>query len=355
MTRTIVESKTRTTVIGFDQPFCVIGERINPTGRKKLAAELEAGDFSTVEKDALEQVACGAAVLDVNAGVVYNSNPNPNETEPPLMQKLIALVQGLVDIPLCIDSSVPAALEAGLETCEGRPLLNSVTGEEERLEHVLPLVKKYNVPVVAISNDDTGISENPDVRFEVAKKIVERAADFGIPAHDIVVDPLVMPIGAMATAGQQVFALVRRLRQELGVNTTCGASNVSFGLPNRHGINKAFLPMAITAGMTSAIMNPVQPGISDTKLEERLAALRALGIPVPEKESLDLDALAVLLGMGRRRPTPSSEMEAIRAANMLMNNDPHGAAWIHFNKPAAGEDAGGGRGRREGRRRRAVA
>jgi len=311
MTRTVVESKTRTAIIGFDQPFCVIGERINPTGRKKLAAELEAGDFSTVEADALEQVACGATMLDVNAGVVYNSNPNPNETEPPLMKKMIELVQGLVGVPLCIDSSVPGALKAGLETCQGRPLLNSVTGEEERLEAILPLVKKYNVPVVAISNDDTGISEDPDVRFAVAKKIVERAADFGIPAHDIVVDPLVMPIGAMGTAGQQVFALVRRLRMELGVNTTCGASNISFGLPNRHGINAAFLPMAIASGMTSAIMNPVRP----------------------------------------------QEMEAIRAANLLMANDPHGAQWIKANKPpvAEGEVEEGARGRREGRRRRAPA
>ena len=352
MTRTTVESKSRTVVIGFDQPFCVIGERINPTGRKKLAAELEAGNFSTVENDALAQVACGAAVLDVNAGVVYNSNPNPNETEPPLMQQLVGLVQGLVNAPLCIDSSVPAALEAGLETCEGRPLLNSVTGEEERLEHVLPLVKKYNVPVVAISNDDTGISEDPDVRFEVARKIVQRAADFGIPAHDIVVDPLVMPIGAMGTAGKQVFSLVRRLREELGVNTTCGASNISFGLPNRHGVNKAFLPMAITAGMTLAIMNPVQQGVSDAKIEERLAALRELGVALPERDALDLDALAPLLGLGSRKPTPSSEMEAIRAANLLLSNDPHGADWIRFNKPPSGGDGGGARGRREGRRRR---
>ncbi|NNU80578.1 methyltetrahydrofolate cobalamin methyltransferase [Halovulum dunhuangense] len=306
MTRTIVESRTKTAIIGFDQPFCVIGERINPTGRKLLAAQLEAGDFSTVEKDALEQVACGATMLDVNAGVVYNSNPNPNETEPPLMRQMIELVQGLVDVPLCIDSSVPEALKAGLEACHGRPLVNSVTGEEERLEIVLPLIKKYNVPVVAISNDDTGISEDPEVRFAVAKRIVERAADYGIPAHDIVVDPLVMPIGAMATAGQQVFALVRRLREELKVNTTCGASNVSFGLPNRHGINAAFLPMAIASGMTSAIMNPVRP----------------------------------------------QEMEAIRAANLLMNNDPHGAAWIRASKPAGAEGETGGRGGREGRRRR---
>ena len=244
MTRTVIESKTKTVTIGFDEPFCVIGERINPTGRKKLAAELEAGNFSTVLRDAIEQVACGAMILDVNAGVVYNSNPNPNETEPPLMAEMIRLIQGIVDVPLCIDSSVPGALESGLANCEGRPLLNSVTGEEDRLELVLPLVKKYNVPVVAISNDDTGISMDPDVRFAVAKKIVERAADFGIPAHDIVVDPLVMPVGALGDAGRQVFTLVRRLRDELGVNTTCGATNTSFGLPHRRGINAAFLPMA---------------------------------------------------------------------------------------------------------------
>ncbi|MVX47903.1 methyltetrahydrofolate cobalamin methyltransferase, partial [Rhodobacter sphaeroides] len=293
MTRTVLESKTKTVVIGFDEPFCVIGERINPTGRKKLAAELEAGDFSTVEKDALEQVACGATVLDVNSGAVFTNKmaedpryADNNFVEPPLMKELVARIQAITDVPLCIDSSVPGALEAGLSACEGRPLLNSVTGEEERLELVLPLVKKYNVPVVAISNDDTGISQDPDVRFAVAKKIVERAADFGIPAHDIVVDPLVMPVGAMASAGQQVFALVRRLRDELGVNTTCGASNVSFGLPNRHGVNAAFLPMAIGAGMTSAIMNPVR----------------------------------------------SVEMEAIRAANMLMNHDPNGSEWIRFSR-----------------------
>lgn len=327
MTRTVIESKTKTVTIGFDEPFCVIGERINPTGRKKLAAELENDDFSTVEKDALEQVACGAMVLDVNSGAVFTNKmaedpryADNNFVEPMLMKKLVERVQSLVDVPLCIDSSVPGALENGLEAAEGRPLLNSVTGEEERLETILPLVKKYDVPVVAISNDDTGISEDPDVRFAVAKKIVERAADHGIAAHDIVVDPLVMPIGAMATAGKQVFALVRRLREELGVNTTCGASNISFGLPNRHGINAAFLPMAITAGMTSAIMNPVR----------------------------------------------SQEMEAIRAADLLMNADPNGGTWIGFTRvldamkegasfaeaSRAAQASGSGRsGRRGGRRR----
>ncbi len=349
MTRTVIESKTKTAVIGFDEPFCVIGERINPTGRKKLAAELEAGDFSTVESDAVAQVAAGATVLDVNAGVVYNSNPNPNETEPPLMTKMIQLVQGLVDVPLCIDSSVPAALEAGLQAAEGRPLLNSVTGEEERLEFVLPLVKKYNVPVVAISNDDTGISEDPDVRFAVAKKIVERAADFGIPAHDIVVDPLVMPIGAMATAGQQVFTLVRKLREELGVNTTCGASNISFGLPNRHGINNAFLPMAMGAGMTSAIMNPVALPVNQARIAEKKAEVEAAGIILPA--DIDDETFVTLFGLGSTRPRPGKEMEAIRAANLLTNNDPHGGEWIMFNKPAD-EQGGATSGRRGGRRRR---
>ena len=350
MTRTVIESATQTAVLGFDEPFCVIGERINPTGRKKLAAELEAGDFSTVEKDALAQVAAGANVLDINAGVVYNSNPNPNETEPPLMKKMIELVQGITEIPLCIDSSVPEALEMGLQTAKGRPLLNSVTGEEERLDFVLPLVKKYNVPVVAISNDDTGISEDPDVRFDVAKKIVDRAADFGIPAHDIVVDPLVMPIGAMATAGQQVLALVRRLREELGVNTTCGASNVSFGLPNRHGINNAFLPMAMGAGMTSAIMNPVALPIAQKKIAEKKAEIAEKGVILPE--DMDDETFVTLFGMGSTKSRPGKEMEAIRAANLLTNNDAHGAAWIQFNKPAGSATEGGARGGRRGGRRR---
>ncbi len=353
MTRTVVESKTKTAILGFDEPFCVIGERINPTGRKKLAAELEAGDFSTVEKDALAQVAAGATILDINAGVVYNSNPNPNETEPPLMTKIVEMVQGLVDVPLCIDSSVPGALEAGLAAAEGRPLLNSVTGEEDRLELVLPLVKKYNVPVVAISNDDTGISEDPDVRFEVAKKIVQRAADFGIPAHDIVVDPLVMPVGAMGTAGLQVFALVRRLREELGVNTTCGASNISFGLPNRHGINNAFLPMAMGAGMTSAIMNPVALPTGPKKIAEKRAEVEAAGIILPA--DMDDEAFCQMFGLGSTKSRAGKEMEAIRAANFLTNNDPHGGAWIKFNKAPAkeGEEARGRGGRAGGRRRRA--
>lgn len=311
MTRTVVASATKEIVIGFDQPFCVIGERINPTGRKKLAAEMVEGNFETVKSDALAQVAAGATMLDVNAGVTA---VNPNETEPPLLVKTLQIVQELTDIPLSIDSSVTEAIRAGLEVTKGRPLVNSVTGEEEKLEAILPLIKKYDVPVVAISNDETGISEDPDVRFAVAKKIVERAADFGIPSHDIVVDPLVMPIGAMGTAGQQVFRLVRRLRDELKVNTTCGLSNVSFGLPHRHGINAGFIPMVIGAGMTSAIMNPCRP----------------------------------------------QEMEAVRAANVLNGTDPNCQEWImtyRDHQPAAAgasaapvEAAAGSGGRRRGGR-----
>jgi 5-methyltetrahydrofolate--homocysteine methyltransferase len=193
-------------------------------------------------------------MLDVNAGI-------PLADEPALLAKAVELVQSLTDVPLSIDSSIVAALEAGLSVYRGKALVNSVTGEEERLEQVLPLVARHGAAVVAISNDETGISEDPDVRFDVARKIVTRAADHGIPASDVVVDPLVMPIGAIGTAGRQVFHLIRRLREELGVNTTCGASNISFGLPNRAGINAAFLSMAMAAGMTSAITNPLEPEI----------------------------------------------------------------------------------------------
>ena len=250
MAKTLLSSDKKELVIGFDQPFCIIGERINPTGRKLMAEEMKAGDYSRVISDALAQVEAGAHMLDVNAGI-------PLADEPAILAKSIQLVQEVVDVPLSIDSSIVEALEAGLSVYKGRPLLNSVTGEEERLEVVLPLVKKYDAAVVAISNDETGISEDPDVRFDVAKKIVERAQDYGINLEDVVVDPLVMPVGAINTAGLGVLRLIRRLREELGVNTTCGASNMSFGLPNRHGLNSAFLSMAMGAGMTSAIMNPL--------------------------------------------------------------------------------------------------
>ncbi|HIG24962.1 MAG TPA: methyltetrahydrofolate cobalamin methyltransferase [Acidimicrobiia bacterium] len=250
MTDTILSSASKEVAIGFGRPFVMIGERINPTGRKLLAEEMKNGDFSRVAADAIAQTEAGAHMLDVNAGI-------PLADEPALLAQAIQLVQSVTDLPISIDSSIIEALEAGLGVYQGKALVNSVTGEEEVMERVLPLVARHGAAVVAISNDDTGISEDPNVRFAVAKRIVERAADHGIPACDVVVDPLVMPIGAMGTAGQQVFALVRRLREELKVNTTCGASNVSFGLPNRHIITGTFLAMAMSHGMTSAIMNPM--------------------------------------------------------------------------------------------------
>ena len=304
MTDTVVSSATKEVVIGFDRPFVMIGERINPTGRKILAEEMANGDFSRVERDAIAQVEAGAQMLDVNAGI-------PLADEPAILAKAIQLVQSVTDVPLSIDSSIVAALEAGLAVYKGKPLVNSVTGEEERLEAVLPLVKKYGAAVIAISNDETGIAEDPDVRFAVAKKIVERAEDHGIPRSDVVVDPLIMPLGAINQAGVQAFRIIRRLREELKVNTSCGASNISFGLPSRGGINAAFLSMAIGAGMTSAITNPCHDEI----------------------------------------------LRAVMAADAMMGHDPHCMRWLRKfrEQPPAGTASAEGeaqRGRREGRRRR---
>ena len=251
---TILQSRTKTVRIGPERPFTVIGERINPTGRKLLGQEMAAGNYDRVRADALAQAAAGAHLLDVNAGI-------PLADEPAILATAIRLVQSVTDLPLSIDSSIVAALAAGLVAYEGKALVNSVTGEEERLESVLPLVKKHGAAVIGISNDETGISEDPDVRFAVAKKIVERALDHGIPREDVLIDPLVMPIGAVRYAGRQVFAIVRRCREELGVNTCCGASNVSFGLPERPPLNAAFLTMAIAAGLTAAITNPLEAEI----------------------------------------------------------------------------------------------
>ncbi len=292
MTDTVISSASKEVVIGFDRPFVMIGERINPTGRKLLAEEMKNGDFSRVEADALSQVAAGAHMLDVNAGI-------PLADEPALLCEAIRLVQSVTDVPLSIDSSIIDALEAGIAAYDGKPLINSVTGELEVMERVFPLVAKSGAAVVAISNDETGISEDPDVRFEVAKRIVSVANDFGIPTADVVVDPLVMPIGAMGNAGQQVFRLVRRLREELGVNTTCGASNVSFGLPNRHAITGTFLAMAIGAGMTSAIMNPLH-------LEVKSAVIGADVLMGNDQNcsnwiSVHRDSDATLAGRGGRR------------------------------------------------------
>ena len=300
MTTTTISSAKQTVRIGFDEPFVIIGERINPTGRKILAQEMKEGDFSRVEADALAQVGAGAQMLDVNAGI-------PLADEPAILAQAIKLVQSVTDVPLSIDSSIIEALEAGLAVYQGKPLVNSVTGEDEVLERVLPLVAKYSAAVVAISNDETGISEDPDERFAVAKKIVERAQDYGIPYSDVIVDPLVMPIGAINTAGVQVMHVVKRLREELRVNTTCGASNVSFGLPNRNGINSAFLTMSISAGMTSAITNPLH----------------------------------------------SEVMQAVRGADVMMGKDPDCASWIKaYREPSADGKESSRSGRRSRRRAR---
>jgi 5-methyltetrahydrofolate--homocysteine methyltransferase len=300
MTETTITSHKREVVIGFERRFVMIGERINPTGRKLLAAEMAEGNYTRVVADAIAQVEAGAQMLDVNAGI-------PLADEPRILAECVRLVQDTVDVPLSIDSSIVEALEAGLAAYRGKPLVNSVTGEEERLERVLPLIRKYDAAVIAISNDETGISEDPDVRYAVAKKIVERAADHGIKRENVVVDPLVMPVGAINDAGRQLMRLLRRLREELKVNTSCGASNFSFGLPNRRGMNAAFLPMMIGAGLTSAIMNPLHP----------------------------------------------EDMQAILGADTVMGNDPHCAAWIRkYREPPAADAEGAGAGRRTGRRAR---
>jgi 5-methyltetrahydrofolate--homocysteine methyltransferase len=257
--QTVLRSRTGVeTIIGADQPFVIIGERINPTGRKALAAEMLAGNFERVKADALAQVRAGATVLDVNAGLGV---ANAHELEPQVMVRAIEAIQSVVDVPLCIDSSVPGALIAGVQASGGRPLINSVTGEEERMEQVLPLVAEHGCAVIAISNDESGISMDPKVRFEVAKRIVARAESYGIARGDIVIDPLVMPAAAVPGAGRSVLNIVRWINDELGCNTICGASNVSFGLPDRETINATFLAMLIAGGMTSAITNPLKPDL----------------------------------------------------------------------------------------------
>ncbi|MEY3150717.1 MAG: hypothetical protein RL635_778 [Chloroflexota bacterium] len=288
---TIVTSPTKTVRIGAQHPFVIIGERINPTGRKLLSAELAAGNFERVTRDAIAQVAAGAPMLDVNCGV-------PMTDEPALLARAIELVQSVVDVPLCIDSSIVRALELGLAAYKGKPLVNSVTGEEERLEVVLPLVARYKAAVIGVANDESGISYDPAVRFAVAKKIVERAESYGIPRADVLIDPLAMPVGAVNDAGIVLFQIVRRISEELGVNTCCGASNISFGLPNRHGINRAFLTMAAAAGMNCAITSATE------------ASLR----------------------------------EALLAADVMMGKDENCTRWLRHNRAADGE--GGRRTRR---------
>lgn len=251
---TILEGRNGHIVrIGVDHSFSVIGERINPTGRKSLGPEFVAGDFTRARSDALAQIEAGAKVLDVNAGI-------PGADEPAILAQVIKEVQSITDAPICIDSSTFEALEPALQAVEGKPLLNSVTGEDESLERILPLVKKYGCAVIGMANDDTGISMEIEDRFRAAKKIVDAALDFGIPREDVLIDPLAMPVGAATAApaaAVTTFEITRRVRAELDVNLSCGASNISFGLPDRHGVDAAFLPMLMMAGMAASITNPL--------------------------------------------------------------------------------------------------
>ncbi len=288
--QTIIKSPHKSVIIGAGHPFVIIGERINPTGRKMLAAEMLAGDFSRVRADAIAQVKAGAQILDVNAGLGV---ANPHEVEPAVITEAIRIVQEVVDVPICIDSSVLPALAAGLKAAWGKPIVNSVTGEEDRMEKVLPLVAEYGAAVIAVSNDESGISYDPNVRFEVAKKIVKRAESYGIPPEDVLIDPLAMPAGAVPGAGRQIVQMVRRVHEELGCNTTCGASNISFGLPNRRAVNATFVAMIIAAGMSCAITNPLEAEI----------------------------------------------VQAIRAADLLMGHDENCMTWIQMQRQLAAQAA----------------
>jgi 5-methyltetrahydrofolate--homocysteine methyltransferase len=271
---TVLRSRSKTVTIGAEQPFCIIGERINPTGRKTFAQELRNGDLSTVATDALAQVEAGADMLDVNAGI-------PLVDEPELLKSMLRTVQEAVDAPICIDSSVIEALEAGLSVYEGRALVNSVTAEDERLEEILPLVARHGAAVIGLANDETGIPETPAKRLECARRIVSAANDHGIAVDDVIIDPLAMTVGADTEAVTTTLSTISLIREELGVNMCLGASNVSFGLPQRHVLNAAFLPMAMAAGLTSAIMS-----------------------------------------------TAPVCIEAVRASDLLLGHDPWGASWI---------------------------
>jgi 5-methyltetrahydrofolate--homocysteine methyltransferase len=273
---TTVSSATREVVIGPDQPFCLIGERINPTGRKLFAEQLRAGDLSRIAVDVEQQVAGGATMLDVNMGV-----PLADEAE--LLAKAVTMIQELTDLPLCIDSSVVEALEAGLSAYRGKALVNSVTGERERLDAILPLVKEHGAAVIALPNEEDEIPDDPRKRLEITRKIVDVAVgEYGIPLEDIVIDPLAMPIGADSTLVRKTLDTIELIRAEFGLNMTLGASNVSFGMPDRHALGAAFLPMAMRCGLTSAVMDVRTPQI----------------------------------------------VEAVKAADLLLGNDEWGAAWI---------------------------
>lgn len=244
-----MQTDTQTVRIGPGHPFVIIGERINPTGRLRMINELTTGVFDLVKQEAITQVEAGAQILDINAGV-------PNLDEPELLANVVQAVQSVVDVPLVLDSANPDALQSALKVYKGKAIVNSVTGEEAKLARVLPMVAEYDAAVIGISNDDEGISEDPDVRVAVAKKVVERAIEYGIAREDVIIDPIVMPIGARSNAAINVFNIIRRCHEELGVNTCCGASNISFGMPNRTHLNTVFLSMVMVAGLPCAITNP---------------------------------------------------------------------------------------------------
>src|SRR3984957_3597225 len=267
---TVLRSRSKTVTIGSGQPFCIIGERINPTGRKVFAQELRDGDLSTVTTDALAQVQAGANMLDINAGI-------PLVDEPELLKGMLRAAQDAVDVPICIDSSVIEALEAGLSVYEGRALVNSVTAEDERLEEILPLVAKYGAAVIGLANDETGIPETPQKRLECARKIVSVANDHGIKTQDVIIDPLAMTVGAATDAVTITLETISLIRDELGVNMCLGASNVSFGLPQRHVLNAGFLPMAMAAGLTSAIMSTASGCVEAVRASDLLLGHDAWG------------------------------------------------------------------------------
>jgi 5-methyltetrahydrofolate--homocysteine methyltransferase len=273
---TVLSSASKQVTIGPGQPFCIIGERINPTGRKAFQEELRAGDLARVETDVAQQVAGGAMVLDVNMGA-----PLADEAE--LMGRAVRLVQGLTDLPLVIDSSIIEVLDAGLAAYQGKALVNSVTAEDDRLAAILPLVQKYGAAVIGLPNDEEEIPEEPARRVELARKIIDVATGkYGIAIEDVVIDPLAMPVGADTGHGVRTLETIARLREEFGVNMTLGASNVSFGMPDRHAIGATFLPVAISHGLTSAIMDARSPQI----------------------------------------------VRAVKAADLLLDRDPWGASWI---------------------------
>lgn len=261
---TVVSSATQTVVINRNQPVVIIGERINPTGRKSVLAALQQGNFDVVRQDALAQVAAGAAILDVNAGV-------PGADEPALLQQLLQTVMAVTDVPLCIDTANPDALAAALSVYQGQALINSVNGEERSLAAVLPLVREYNAAVIGLCMDDAGIPATPEERLAVAAKIIDRAGKLGIGPERVIIDPLALTMGADSRAGFIALETTRQVVKEFGVNVTMGASNISFGLPDRKYINAAFIALAIQAGLTCPITNPLVPEISTAVLAADLA------------------------------------------------------------------------------------